>query len=485
MGLKDYTKNKGYSTDTYMRLKVDGKPVLDEISLKKDLNVNLLNKTTNALIDFAIMGSENAGEYTQLQKINAEIPPAERSGKASREPKYKVGDEMLSAADVKERIENMQRDAFSNLLESEEVRELIKDDPELESEIEKASGEGVRKRQRELFCDAMAEDNMTAIRDAAAEIAELDPTDQWSPELEAIVAEIRGSQSGSTVKGWMKDYAEKINEKDENGEPKIKNITFEEDDKGRLVVKKDGVELKGPEQKREVFGTTPDGKPVDIQKLAMYATHMGASTGNTKLQERKKAIYDNIQGHTNAVISVINKVPSVREGMLLSIREEFPLKALFEGEEAMALSKFNCDPAVLGEIFKDENGDPIESYEQIQDKLEIAEDEKGNLSLVYKASAGGDPIPVAELDVRSDGKGYGNTFKFTLKVHKEFKQSLRDGNKAAYGDSGVYEVSINLGSLGSILAEDKQNTLAHHWKIAEDDYPVDLFIKELNERSLN
>ena len=42
---------------------------------------------------------------------------------------------------------------------------------------------------------------------------------------------------------------------------------------------------------------------------------------------------------------------------------------------------------------------------------------------------------------------------------------------------------INL--LGSILAEEKTNTLSYHWKIAEDDYPVDLFIKELNERSLN
>ena len=39
--------------------------------------------------------------------------------------------------------------------------------------------------------------------------------------------------------------------------------------------------------------------------------------------------------------------------------------------------------------------------------------------------------------------------------------------------------------LGDILTEEKINTLAHHWKIAEDDYPVDLFIKELNERSLN
>ena len=38
--------------------------------------------------------------------------------------------------------------------------------------------------------------------------------------------------------------------------------------------------------------------------------------------------------------------------------------------------------------------------------------------------------------------------------------------------------------LGSILAEDKQNTLAFHWKKAEDDYPLHYFLRDLNEGSL-
>jgi len=40
-------------------------------------------------------------------------------------------------------------------------------------------------------------------------------------------------------------------------------------------------------------------------------------------------------------------------------------------------------------------------------------------------------------------------------------------------------------SLGNLLAETQENTLTHHWKIAEDNYPLALFIKELNESSLN
>ena len=40
-------------------------------------------------------------------------------------------------------------------------------------------------------------------------------------------------------------------------------------------------------------------------------------------------------------------------------------------------------------------------------------------------------------------------------------------------------------ALGNILSEVQENTLAHHWKKAEDNYPLHYFIRELNESSLN
>jgi hypothetical protein len=39
--------------------------------------------------------------------------------------------------------------------------------------------------------------------------------------------------------------------------------------------------------------------------------------------------------------------------------------------------------------------------------------------------------------------------------------------------------------LVNILSETQENTLAHHWKIAEDNYPIHYFIRELNKDSLN
>ena len=52
LGMKDYKKDKGFSTDAYFV--VNGE--LDEVSLKKDLKANLLNATTGRVIDLVIFG---------------------------------------------------------------------------------------------------------------------------------------------------------------------------------------------------------------------------------------------------------------------------------------------------------------------------------------------------------------------------------------------------------------------------------------------
>jgi hypothetical protein len=43
LGNDNYNKNKGFSSDMYVKVSSNGKPVLDEISLKKDSNANIYN----------------------------------------------------------------------------------------------------------------------------------------------------------------------------------------------------------------------------------------------------------------------------------------------------------------------------------------------------------------------------------------------------------------------------------------------------------
>lgn len=460
MGLSDYKKNKGFSTDTYMRIKVDGQSQLDEISLKKDLSVNFLNKNTAALVDFAILGSDDAGLYTELNDLWSEIPTNKRN---NNKITYDVDGEQITAREIQSKINDMRSKAFSKLSES---------NPELAEQIKLADSDNAKVKQRSLLGDSISDkDNLVSMREAAKDFEKLKDEEPLNGILNSLVG---GGQSRKAIEDFAKNAVELLLDGD-----KLDGITFGKDENGDaldpMVVYKNGEELKTKDQKEAIFGKGNSGSD-RIQKIAWYATVVG-SPKSKSLNKQRERIEENITQHTNAVMSTINDIPQMREGMLNAIREEFPLKALFEGEEKMSLAQYNCDPNVLKEIFSG-----AESYEEIQDKLGVEEDDSGQLSLVYKAEAGGKSIPVAQLEARSDGKGYGNSFKFTLKVHRQFQDALKEGNKAAYPQSGVYEVSIKL---GDILSEEKINTLAYHWKIAEDDYPVDLFIKELNERSLN
>ena len=78
---------------------------------------------------------------------------------------------------------------------------------------------------------------------------------------------------------------------------------------------------------------------------------------------------------------------------------------------------------------------------------------------------------------------------------KELSENLKEGGlapvtkKALKKELAAVENKLSTNEsikyFGSILDELKQNTLGYHWMKAEEDYPVDQFIREINEGSLN
>ena len=70
---------------------------------------------------------------------------------------------------------------------------------------------------------------------------------------------------------------------------------------------------------------------------------------------------------------------------------------------------------------------------------------------------------------------------------QEFIKELEKQNEEIaikkYGKESMKEESVGH-KLTNILSEVQENTLAYHWKKAEDDYPLHYFIRELNESSL-
>ena len=128
----------------------------------------------------------------------------------------------------------------------------------------------------------------------------------------------------------------------------------------------------------------------------------------------------------NAIKAIVTN-KKLKEGMLKEIRSEFPLKAVGEGEETMAIGDLSLDRATMREIFGTDDFDTI--------KQRLSAEPGPPPYLSYKAGPKGNVIPLAEIVVREDGVGYGGQFKFEMTLDKRFAVKLREANEAVYGGS--------------------------------------------------
>ena len=89
----------------------------------------------------------------------------------------------------------------------------------------------------------------------------------------------------------------------------------------------------------------------------------------------------------------------------------------------------------------------------------------------------GDRFMVAQKSGRTKG-GVGSNLETAGVYGKQLQDCI-----GAKGKASLHKESVGH-KLANILSEVQENTLAYHWKKAEDDYPLHYFIRELNESSL-
>ena len=73
LGMDDYKENKGFSTDVYFTVEVDGETILDEVSLKQDARANLLNATTGRVQDILLRGRGSEEQIERYDELNTEL----------------------------------------------------------------------------------------------------------------------------------------------------------------------------------------------------------------------------------------------------------------------------------------------------------------------------------------------------------------------------------------------------------------------------
>jgi len=164
----------------------------------------------------------------------------------------------------------------------------------------------------------------------------------------------------------------------------------------------------------------------DINKVMLSAITVLAKKGDKGALKYLQDVQDTHKAHQKAVISALGTNPKLKQGMLAAIREEFPLKAVGEGEEFMAIGANSLDRAILQNIFQ------TSDFEEIKQGLFAVTDEEPPY-LAYKAGKKGRVIPIATIVAREDGVGYGGQIKFEMQLDKRFAKILEQANKNVYG----------------------------------------------------
>jgi len=164
----------------------------------------------------------------------------------------------------------------------------------------------------------------------------------------------------------------------------------------------------------------------DINKVVMASIQSAAKQGDKASNSYLELVQKNHKEHQHAVIKALGTNPKLKQGMLNSIREEFPLKAVGEGEESMAIGPNSLDRAILKNIFK------TSDFDQIKQGLTAVTDAEPPY-LAYKAASSKTLIPIATISVREDGVGYGGQIKFEMQLDKRFAKILEQANKEIYG----------------------------------------------------
>jgi len=301
LGLENYTENKGFSTDIFLRVKLpNGHEILDEVSLKKNTEVNFLNS--------------GAGKF---EEWDSNIPDA-------------VNQKVYASI----QRDNLGRFAMRN---TDSILNLIK---------------------------------------------------KPNSALKKLIDRRLGKLKDKNIQNMIKngDYAGLIE-----------------------MVYNDTINDRGSRHK---------------SKILREAIWMLAKDGNEDAIIAKKELEDKQSDFIKNTIAEISKNKKLKDGMLTDIKAEFPLKAISEGEETMAIGEYSLDRDIMTEIFG------TADFDIITEQLDSHPGPPPFLG--YTVESTGKTIPIAKIDIREDGVGYGGQIKFDMRLHGEFAKILATANKKIY-----------------------------------------------------
>ena len=124
-------------------------------------------------------------------------------------------------------------------------------------------------------------------------------------------------------------------------------------------------------------------------------------------------------------IKAVTTNPKLKEGMLNEIKKEFPLKSVADNEESVVFGEYMLDKSTMARILG------TSDFNEFKEGL-ISQTGPPPF-IAYKVKLGDRIIPIADIDIREDGRNYGGQFKFEMTVNNSFAKEIIKANKEIYG----------------------------------------------------
>ncbi len=375
LGMSDYKKNKGFSTDVYFTLEVDGVTILDEVSLKQSRLANLLNATTGRVQDILMRGNGTDEQIKRYDELHQEKIALEES--IEGENKESLSEEAIE--DIEARLDSIDGQLYE--LESDIIPDGIPEDLDYKKAQErqdKGHRDSIENNEEELLDTINNFENMS------------------EEEQEKVLDRIGSQDAGGGNRG--------LNQKTAN----MKSFKKKQREEMAKIKK----HLDSGKSLSDYFKKMSKDK-----RKALAGIYLMTEEGSESRKDWEK-IKDTSRQHSKDVAKYLFENEEAKQGLLKSIREDFPLQALLTGEESMALGDLSADKETLKAIFG------TDDFSEIQQNLTIVGD-----SIVYKVKGTGKEIPISRIVSRPDGIGYGTNWKLEMKLHKDFADKLEEQNK--------------------------------------------------------
>ena len=354
-------EDKGFSTDAFFRVKLDdGQEVIFEASLKKDKNVFFINAGAASLAEQSIKG-------------------------------------MPSESPIRRQLEGI--------------------DQSLQDLRDEFNGGGNFTKNYPKILKKMSDEEKKRISDAKERYAEL------SNKRRDFLKEHTSSYNSDVyMDGLAKHvYAPAAKEILENKDALDELERVSRENKVDLDKYVKGVGASSIEEALQIIADTPpeiSGEKHKKLLAKVFAVVDKNGSNNDVLNKYSGELFSRYKKYQKGLADELSSDTPLRSAVIGNIRKEFPLKAVLNGEEVMAIGDANFDLKTAERIFG------TNDINEINQRLTIKTDKSGSPMLVYSAGEEGEEIPVATVLVRQRGIGYAS-MGFESAIHPKFYDKLQ------------------------------------------------------------